>query len=87
MLVDVLFTVSTDDTCAVGRVLGAVWTVRAVFTLFTVVIECIVLAVIVFTRWWMGLFTTGWTLFGGWVGFVKWDGGWGVGALEGGCVL
>ena len=23
----------------------------------------------------------------GWVGFVKWDGGWGVGALEGGCVL
>ena len=21
------------------------------------------------------------------MGFVKWDGGWGVGALEGGCVL
>ena len=50
MLVDVLFTVSTDDTCAVGSVLGAVWTVCSVFTLFTVVIECIVFAVIVFTR-------------------------------------
>ena len=50
MLVDVLFTVSTDDTCAVGSVLGAVWTVGSVFTLFTVAIECIEFAVIVFTR-------------------------------------
>ena len=82
-----LFTVSTNDTCAVGRVLCAVCTLCSVFTLFTAVIEFTVFAVIVFTIWWVGLCTAGLTLFGGWVGFVKWDGGWGVGALEGGCVL
>ena len=84
---DVLFTVFTVVMCVGGGGLGAVWSICSVFTLCTAVIECIVFAVIVFTRWWLGLFTTGWTLFEGWVGFVKWDGGWGVGALEGGCVL
>ena len=44
MLVDVLFTVFTDVTCVVGRVLGAVWTICSVFTLCTAVIECIVFA-------------------------------------------
>ena len=87
MVVGVLFTVSTNDTCAVGRMLCAVSTLCSICILFTAGIEFTVFAVIVFTRWWIGLFTTGWTLFGGWVGFVNWDAGWGVGALEGGCVL
>ena len=51
MLVDVLFTVFTDVTCVVGRVLGAVWSICSVFTLCTAVIECGVFTVIVFTRW------------------------------------
>ena len=51
MLVDVLFTVSTDVTGVVDRVLCAVGTVCSGFTLFTAVIECRVFAVIVFTRW------------------------------------
>ena len=83
----VLFSVSTDDTCVVGRVLCAVCTLCSVFTLFSAVIEFTVFAVIIFTLWWVGLCTVVLTLFGGWVGFVMWVGGWGVGALEGCFVL
>ena len=83
MVVGVLFTVSTDDTCAVGRVLCAVCTLFSVFTLFTVVIEFTVFAVITCTLLWIGLCTVVLALFGSWVGFVMWAGGRGVGALAG----
>ena len=33
------------------------------------------------------LVTAGCSMLGDWVGFVNWDVGWGVGALEGGCGL
>ena len=87
MVVGVLFTVSTDDTCAVGRVLCAVCTLCSVFTLFTAVIEFTVFVVITFTLLWVGLCTVVLALFGSWVGFVMWVGEWGVGAREGCCVL
>ena len=57
VVVGVLFTVSTDDTCAVGRVLCSVCTLCSEFTLFAVVIEFTVFAVITFTLWWVGLCT------------------------------
>ena len=86
MWVDVLCTVLFTVVMFVGGGgLGTVRSVCSVFTLCTLFVDCEGFLFIVCTGGCLALFTTGWSILGGWVGFVNWGVGWGFGALEGGC--
>ena len=87
MRLDVLCTVFTVVMCVDGGGMVIGRSICSVFTLCTVFVNCEEFLFTVFTCGCLVLFTTGWSILGGWVGFVGWGVGWGSGALVGGCGL